>query len=59
MTARVVSKAAARIRFDTEDLHEAIREMHAEGASLRAIAKAADLSHSTVAEIVNTKPKRK
>jgi hypothetical protein len=47
-----VERAAAQAAVSRATLDKAIREAHAAGASLRAIAKAANLSHTQVGLIV-------
>ena len=50
---REVKTWAATVRAAVERRDKAIRDMRAEGASLREIAGAAGLSHSAVAKILD------
>jgi len=49
---RKVGRAAAKAAAARSGLEAAIREAHAEGTSLRDIAKAAGMSHESVRKIV-------
>lgn len=51
-TARRVATWAAKAQEATVRRDEAIRDLRAEGASLRAIAELADLSHTAIAKIL-------
>lgn len=48
-----VERAAAQAAVSREAFEQAIREAHSAGATLRAIAKAAKLSHEQVRRIVS------
>ena len=50
--AQQVASWAKKAREATTRRDEAIRQMHDEGASLRAIAEAASLSHTAIAKIL-------
>jgi lambda repressor-like predicted transcriptional regulator len=52
VTAQTVMVWAVKAREATVRRDEAIRAMHEQGESLRAIAAAAGLSHSAIAKIV-------
>lgn len=52
MSAKEVASWARKAREATKRRDEAIRAMRAEGATLRAIAEAASLSHTAVAKIL-------
>ena len=47
-----VAKAHKRYHDESQDLNQMIREAHKAGASLREIAKAAQLSHESVRRVV-------
>jgi transposase len=47
-----VERAAAKAAVSREALEAAMRDAHAEGASLRAIATAASVSYETVRRVV-------
>lgn len=51
--AKAVANWAEKARAATRRRDEAIRQMRAGGASLRAIGEAAGLSHTAVANILN------
>lgn len=51
-TRKTLASWAKKAREATARRDEAIRQMHAEGASLRAIGEAAGLSHTAVAKIL-------
>ncbi len=48
---RKVERAAAEAAVSRETLEAAMKQAHAEGASLRDVAKAAGMSHETVRRI--------
>lgn len=50
---KAVARAALKAALAGEELDAAIRKAHAGGASLRAIAAAANLSHEQVRRIIN------
>ena len=51
---RKVERAARKVAAAQSELREAIRFSHSEGASLRQLAKASDLSHETVRGLIRT-----
>jgi hypothetical protein len=51
-TAEKVRRRAKEVPEATERLHEAMRQMREEGATLRAIGEAAGMSHVAVAKIL-------
>ena len=52
MTGRLVAARARAVDRALVRLHDAMRQMRGEGASLRTIAKEAGMSHEKVREIV-------
>lgn len=52
MAVEQVASWAQRVREATAMRDKAIRQMHAEGATLRAIGEAAGMSHSAIAKIL-------
>ena len=54
--ARRVATWAGKARVATAKRDEAIRQMAAEGASLRAVGAAAGLTHAGVAKILKRRP---
>lgn len=51
-TAQEVASQSRKARDATLARDKAIRQMHAEGATLRAIAEAAGLTHTAIAKIL-------
>lgn len=52
MSAKEVASWARKAREATKRRNAAIRQMRAEGSTLRAIAEAASLTHTAVAKII-------